>query len=112
MSALMNATRSELAKQFSVSVWWILLIVLVLYVGGTAGSLAAAFGASDSGLAGAASLPGGLGDRLPVIVYGTATAIGYVFPLIVGTLMVTGEYRHKTLTPTFLATPRWRCRRR
>src|SRR5690606_34605610 len=28
------------------------------------------------------------------------------FPLLIGTLMVTTEFRHKTLTPTFLATPR------
>ncbi|MEI5579518.1 hypothetical protein WB472_48190, partial [Streptomyces brasiliscabiei] len=25
---------------------------------------------------------------------------------LIGTLVVTGEFRHKTLTPTFLATPR------
>ena len=67
MSALVNATRSELAKQFSVSVWWILLLVLVLYVGGTAGSLAAAFGASDSELAGAGAFPGAeIALRFPV----------------------------------------------
>ena len=29
-----------------------------------------------------------------------------IFTLLIGTLMVTGEFRHKTLTPTFLATPR------
>lgn len=101
---LLNATRSELVKQFSTSAWWILLIVQVLYVGGSAAAVAAAFGASDS-LPGT-TLPSDLGDRLPALVYGLATAIGYVFPLIVGTLLVTGEFRHKTLTPTFLATPR------
>ena len=103
---LINATRSEMVKQFTTSVWWILLVVLVLYVGGSAGAVAAAFGAGTTGTVPGAALPTGLDDRLPALVYGMATAIGYVFPLIVGTLLVTGEYRHKTLTPTFLATPR------
>lgn len=103
---LLNATRSELTKQFSTSVWWILLIVLVLYIGGTAGGMAAVFAAGESGSLPGATMPTGLGERLPSLIYGLATAMGYVFPLIVGSLLVTGEYRHKTLTPTFLATPR------
>lgn len=104
---LLNATRSELTKQFSTSVWWILLIVLVLYIGSTAGGMAAVIAAGETGsLGGATTMPTGLGERIPRLIYGLATAMGYVFPLIVGTLLVTGEYRHKTLTPTFLATPR------
>ena len=43
---------------------------------------------------------------MPATLYSTATAVGYVFPLLIGTLMVTTEFRHKTLTPTFLATPK------
>src|SRR3546814_10798718 len=34
-------------------------------------------------------------EGLPAILYSTATAIGYVFPLLIGTLMVTTEFRHK-----------------
>ena len=56
------------------------------------------------------SLPGNApqipADGLPAMLYSTATAVGYVFPLLIGTLMVTTEFRHKTLTPTFLATPK------
>lgn len=105
---LANATRSELTKQFSTSMWWILGIVLVVYIGSTAGGLAAVFGASASGV-----LPGDTTNMPPLpddavapIIYSLATAVGYVFPLLIGTLLVTGEFRHKTLTPTFLATPR------
>jgi hypothetical protein len=103
--SLVHATRSEATKQFSTSIWWILAIVLVAYVGFTAAVLGFVFAASASG-----SLPGGAPqipeEGLAATLYSTATAVGYVFPLLIGTLMVTTEFRHKTLTPTFLATPR------
>jgi len=103
--SLAHATRSEVTKQFSTSMWWILAIVLVAYVGFTAAVLGFVFAAASSG-----SLPGNApqipAEGLPAILYSTATAVGYVFPLLIGTLMVTTEFRHKTLTPTFLATPK------
>ncbi|GAA3199405.1 ABC transporter permease [Microbacterium terregens] len=103
--SLANATRSEATKQFTTSIWWILAIVLVAYVGFTATVLGFVFSAAATG-----SLPGE-GPSLPAeglsaTLYSAATAIGYVFPLLIGTLMVTTEFRHKTLTPTFLATPK------
>lgn len=103
--SLVAATRSESIKQFTVSAWWVLALVLFGYVGFTAGVLGFVFTASATG-----SLPGD-GPRIPAdglsdLLYSTATAVGYVFPLLVGTLMVTSEFRHETLTPTFLATPR------
>src|SRR5690625_6213145 len=39
-------------------------------------------------------------------VYTLAPAFGYVFPLIVGAISVTAEFRHQTITPTLLAEPR------
>lgn len=106
--SLANATRSELTKQFTTSLWWILAIVLVAYVGSTAGGLAGFFGALASGALSeeAVSGPAIPEGMLPPLIYSLATAIGYIFPLLIGTLLVTNEFRHKTLTPTFLATPR------
>lgn len=106
--SLARATRSELTKQFTTSMWWILAVVLVLYIGPTAAGLAAVFalnvdGSLDQAGGGMPPLPA---DMLPAMVYSLATAIGYVFPLLIGTLLVTGEFRHLTLTPTFLAVPR------
>ena len=104
---LLDATRSELAKQRSTSTWWILALVLLLYVGSTAAGLGGVFAASASGaLPGEAAAPAVPGADIPPLIYSLATAIGYVFPLLIGVLMVTGEFRHQTLTPTFLATPR------
>jgi hypothetical protein len=103
--SLAAATRSETTKQFSTAMWWILAIVLVAYIAFTAVVLGFVFAASATG-----NLPGD-GPQIPAeglagILYSTATAVGYVFPLLIGTLMVTAEFRHQTLTPTFLATPR------
>jgi predicted neutral ceramidase superfamily lipid hydrolase len=39
-------------------------------------------------------------------VYTLAVALGYIFPAILGAFSVTGEFRHRTITPTLLAEPR------
>ncbi|MCR2793414.1 ABC transporter permease [Microbacterium sp. zg.Y625] len=104
--SLVGTVRSEKTKQFSTSSWWILAIVLVVYVGSTASALAFFFAASATGQLGGADAPQMPAETLPPLLYSLATAMGYVFPLLIGTLMVTTEIRHQTLTPTFLATPR------
>lgn len=103
--SLATATRSETTKQFSTAMWWVLGLVLAAYVGFTAAVLGFVFAAAATG-----ALPGEAPplpeEGLAATLYSTATSVGYVFPLLIGTLMVTAEFRHKTLTPTFLATPR------
>ena len=39
-------------------------------------------------------------------VYGVPLEVGYLMTLILGVLLICGEFRHQTITPTFLATPR------
>jgi ABC-2 type transport system permease protein len=105
--SLITATRSETVKLFSTASWWILALVLIVYVGSTAAGMGFILAASATG-----SLPGGdtapqvPPEGLPALLYSLGASFGYVFPLLVGTLMVTGEFRHQTLTPTFLAIPR------
>lgn len=103
--SLATATKSETTKQFTTAMWWVLIIILVAYVGFTAAILGwtFSFAATGSVTEGGPQLPA---EGLAATLYSTATAVGYVFPLLIGTLMVTSEFRHKTLTPTFLATPR------
>ncbi len=105
--SLSAAARSESTKLFSTAMWWILAIVLIGYIGFTSAGLGFVFSASAAGdlpgRAQGAALPGG---DTPALLYSLATSVGYVFPLLIGTLMVTAEFRHRTLTPTFLATPR------
>ncbi|MFG6402954.1 ABC transporter permease [Microbacterium sp. P04] len=104
--SLTAATRSELTKQFTTAAWWILALVLLVYIAIVSAGLGLVLAALATG---AISDGGGLplpDATLAPVLYSVATSFGYVFPLLVGTLMVTSEFRHQTLTPTFLATPR------
>ncbi|MGX5695468.1 ABC transporter permease [Agromyces soli] len=106
----MRALASEFMKVFTTRMWWLLALIMAAYLAFTAGGLGALFGFSianpDAAAAAGASAPP-LGDlALAPLVYSFATSTGYVFPVIIGALAVTGEFRHRTLTATFLAAPR------
>lgn len=101
------AIRSEVSKIITTRMWWVLLLVLVGYVAFTAGLLAAVFGGLGDTLVGTGGTAPALPDAaLPPIIYSISSSVGYVFPVLFGTLATTTEFRHQTLTPTFLAQPR------
>jgi len=102
---MVRAVRAEWLKFGTTRMWWVLLLVLVGYVAFTSGLLAIMFGVLGDQLAQDPTAPQIPPDALAAIVYSSVTAVGYVIPLILGTLAVTGEVRYRTLTPTFLATP-------
>ncbi|WP_243694807.1 ABC transporter permease [Labedella populi] len=106
MSTFLRTVSAETAKITTTRMWWVLALVLFVYVLVLSGGLGALFGAGSSG-----SLPGGTTGEIPTtglapLLYSFASSIGYVFPVLLGALAVTGEVRHQTLTPTLLATPR------
>lgn len=101
-----DAVRMEIAKFFSTRMW----IVLALSMVGYMVFLAAVMGYTlTSGTAGT----GMNGEPVPELsdldivraVYTVAVSLGYVFPLLIGTLAVTGEFRHRTIVPTLLFYP-------
>ncbi|HEU4849649.1 MAG TPA: ABC transporter permease [Terrimesophilobacter sp.] len=104
---IVAAVRAEFSKILTVRLWWVLLIVLAGYVAFTAGILALALGGLGDQLGtGGGDVPQIPDAALPPIIYSIASSVGYVFPVLFGTLATTAEFRHQTLTPTFLATPR------
>jgi ABC-type transport system involved in multi-copper enzyme maturation permease subunit len=110
VSRFIAGLRAEFAKVTTTRLWWILAIVLFGYIAVTAGGLGALFGALSNGdiapsRGGATAQPVNFGSLAP-LVYSFATSVGYVFPVLLGALATTGEFRHQTLTPTFLANPR------
>lgn len=98
---MIRSLRSEALKVTTTRIWWVLGLVLFGYVGITAGGMAALFSAEVP--TGGQPIPQA---AVPSLVYSLATSVGYVFPILFGALAATGEFRHQTLTPTFLATPR------
>lgn len=91
MSALV---RSELLKVRTVRSWWAYLIVIVLLTGiGAAGEI----GSSESDNRSTLDFQLGLVDIIGLSV---------LFALILGITIVTNEFRHGTVTPTFLVEPR------
>jgi hypothetical protein len=104
---------TEYRKLVTTRLWWVLLLSMAAYMVLLGGILAFSFtiapgsgagssGGTTTGVNGAVLSP----RAIAIAVYTLATSLGYVFPVIVGALSVTGEVRHHTLTPTFLAEPR------
>lgn len=112
MNLILRPIAAEFAKITSTRMWWILALVLFGYIALLAGGLSALFGGVQSGAISPDSINSGGGaglstlGSLPPLIYSFAASVGYVFPVLLGALATTGEFRHQTLTPTFLATPR------
>jgi ABC-2 type transport system permease protein len=102
-----SAVAVELRKTLTTRLWWILLVSLTAYTAFLAAVLAVAFTAPEA--MGGQEGPGGFGldpDAIATTIYTLPVSAGYVFPLVVGALAVTSEFRYQTITPTFLMEPR------
>ncbi|HLS03597.1 MAG TPA: hypothetical protein VK030_02440 [Actinomycetales bacterium] len=103
---LSGVLRSEVRKFLSTRLWWIMALCLAGYVAFLAVTLSFAL-FFDPEMAGTgADLEAPSARESANSIYTLAPAFGYVFPLIVGALSVTAEFRHQTITPTLLAEPR------
>lgn len=104
---MIAALRAEYRKFTSTRMWWILALAMVAYLGFVGAFMAFAVSAPQEGGMMASYQQMNLhGVEAAKTVYALANPIGYVFPLVIGSLAVTGEYRHKTITSSLLADPR------
>ncbi|MFW2513151.1 ABC transporter permease [Demequina sp. SO4-13] len=92
---------SEVRKIRSTRLWWILMLIMVVTVATFAGFLAFAmvYGMEDAG--------GGEVDNegIAISIYTMGVSLAYVFPLVLGALSVTSEFRHRTIDATLLLEP-------
>jgi len=101
------ALLTEYRKLVSTRFWWILLIVMAGYLAFLAAVIAFSVNAgSGDGSGGAPGVPASSGVEAATIVYSLINAIGYVFPLVIGSLAMTSEFRHGTITQSLLVEPR------
>lgn len=103
---MITAVRMEWRKIVTTRLWWLLLLGMVAYLGIVAAFIAISVELAGERTAFAGPL-GDLSDPATVrLVYGLGASSGFVFPLVVGTLSVTAEYRQGTIATTLLAEPR------
>lgn len=105
--SLLRQCRSELLKLFTTRLWWGMAIGVFL-AGAIFATLFAALYASGTldNAAEPGSAPVGDPTQMANTVYTGGIGVGYLLLLTIGVIQIGSEYRHQTITGTFLATPR------
>ena len=104
-----GAIVSEIRKVFTTRLWWAMLLGMVVLAGlislGFAALVGTEFGEDPStGVNPFAEMNVGVAQ----LIYNAGLIQNFttLFPLALGVLLITSEYRHQTITATFLSTPR------
>jgi ABC-2 type transport system permease protein len=103
-----GATRAEIRKIFTTRLWWGLIFGVVVVGGGTSALFAALVGTNTAGTDAASNpfLHMSLGTAQLIYSAGFFYLIAPLIPLALGVILITQEFRHQTITSTFLASPR------
>jgi hypothetical protein len=99
------AIRAEFRKFFTTRLWWGMAIAIIL--AGVA--FATLFGflltSDEAGTGGPGGIPTGTDEQIVGSVYTAGLGVGYLLTLTIGVMQIGSEYRHKTITGTFLGVP-------
>ncbi|WP_375003768.1 ABC transporter permease [Aeromicrobium sp. CTD01-1L150] len=99
---MIAALTAEWRKLVTTRMWWIIALVMVAYLLFVTAVLAFSIAAPSGEQA--AALPSGV--EAASMVYSAANPIGYVFPLLIGSMVFTTEFRHQSVTASLLVEPR------
>ncbi len=97
--------RAELRKFFTTRLWWGMGIAVIASAAAFAVLLAFVF-TTEFGDTGASADLVMTDVQIANSVYTAGLSVGYLLMLTIGILQIGSEYRHRTLTSTFLASPR------
>jgi len=103
---VIRAIRSEFLKFFSTRLWWGMAIGIATAGAGFAALMAWVLTRPTDPAGGPNQAPVGDASQIAISVYTGGLAVGYVLLLTIGVMHIGAEYRHKTISATFLATPR------
>ena len=101
----MTAVRAELRKFFTTRLWWGMAIAMLLS-GAAFAVLFAFFFTSDAAQGPQGGVVPSTDAAIAKAVFTGGLQVGYLLTLAIGVLTIGSEYRHQTITATFLAIPR------
>jgi ABC-2 type transport system permease protein len=103
-----GAVKAEFRKFFTTRMWWGMAIGM--FLSGALFSLLFALVVAGStqqgGTGGSVPLPDLDNTAMVSTVYTAGLSVAYLLTLVVGVMSIGSEYRHKTITSTFLSTPK------
>lgn len=101
-----NAITSEFRKFFTTRLWWGMAIAM--FIGGALFAVILGFVLTITPTQESIDAGQPTGDPLQIAnsVYTSGLTIGYTLTLVIGIMQIGSEYRHKTVTSTFLSTPK------
>jgi len=101
-----RAVHAELRKFFTTRLWWGMAIGMLL----SGAAFALLFGilltSDTAGAGGLNGIPTGDDEQVANSVYTAGLQVGYLLMLTIGVIQIGSEYRHSTISATFLAVPR------
>lgn len=98
-----NALLAEYRKLVSTRVWWGLTLAMVAYIAFVVVIFAGAYTFVDQPEGSEAAFADDV--EIAKMVYSVTSSIGYVFALIIGSFLMTNEFRHKTITASLIVEP-------